>query len=159
PSASDSLASGAARFGRRTPAPHSGCRAAPSFADSTDAGCPMLQDRERLAREAVRKAKVNAAWLFTKEGSKFFYAAHMELASIEVLVMLARGGDKNAIEILRDRARDAARAGMNVPRDLHEFVWEYFIDGPPPAKSGSSPQDTSLKHQAIAQLVDMVSRD
>ena len=67
----------------------------------------MLQnyrERERLAREAVRKVKKNVSWLFTKEGSQFFYAAHMELASIEVLVMLAREGDKNAIEILREHA-------------------------------------------------------
>jgi hypothetical protein len=131
----------------------------PFLADSTDAGCQMLQDRERLAREAVRKRKEKAAWLFTKEGSQFFYAAHMELASIEALVMLAREGDKNAVEILRDRARDAARTGVSVPTDLHEFVWEWFIDGPPKAKSGSGPKDIGLYHLTVALLVDMVSRD
>jgi hypothetical protein len=123
----------------------------------------MLQnyrERERLAREAVRKVKKNVSWLFTKEGSQFFYAAHMELASIEVLVMLAREGDKNAIEILREHA--IAIAGcedVDVPREFHEFVWEWFMYGPPKAKSGSSPKDIGLYHLTVALLVDMVSRD
>jgi hypothetical protein len=116
----------------------------------------MLEDRERLAREAVRKAKKNAARLFTKEGS---FRALMERENPEWLVMLARGGDKDALEILRKYARGAARAGMGVPRELHAFVWEWFIDGPPKARSGTSLKDTGLRHMAIALLVSMVTRD
>jgi hypothetical protein len=119
----------------------------------------MLEDRERLAREAVRKAKKNAPWLFSKEGSQRFYRAHMEAADVETLVALAREGDKDAREILRKYARGARAARMNVPTDLHEFVWEYFIDGPPKAKTGSSPKDTGLKYQTIALLVKIVSGD
>jgi hypothetical protein len=121
----------------------------------------MLQDyreRERLAREAVRKMN-NVEWLFTKEGSQFFYGMHMELASIEVLVMLARAGVKNARAILQDRGRDAACSGVNVPRCFHEFVWECFIDGPPKAKSGPGPMDIGLKHLTIALCVKIVSQD
>jgi hypothetical protein len=119
----------------------------------------MLEDRERLAREAVRKAKKNASWLFSKEGNRRFSRAHMERADIKKLVELAREGDKEALEILRDYARGARRVGMIVPPDLHEFVWEWFIDGPPKAKSGTSPKDTELKYQAIALLVKMVRDD
>ena len=61
----------------------------------------MLQDREWLAREAVRKGKKNAASLFTKESSQQFYRWHMERQSTEKLVELARAGDKDAAEILR----------------------------------------------------------
>jgi len=50
----------------------------------------MLEDRERLAREAVRKVKKNLPWLFSKEGSQRLYRAHMERENPEVLVMLAR---------------------------------------------------------------------
>ena len=120
----------------------------------------MLQDfdRVRRAREAVRKMK-NVEWLFTKEGSQFFYAMHQELASIEKLVELAREGDKNAWEILRDRGRDAARSGINVPTCFHEFVWEWFLDGPPKAKPGPSLKDTALNSTALMEVVRIISCD
>jgi hypothetical protein len=113
----------------------------------------MLEDRERLAREAVRKAKKNVSWLFTKEGSRRLFRLHMEAEGVEMLVALARGGDKDAVEILRKHARGARAASMGVPIDLHEFVWEWFIDGPPKAKSGSNLKDTGLRHLSIALLV------
>src|SRR5262249_38708554 len=101
----------------------------------------------------------NLPWLLSKEGSQRFYRAHMEVENIDVLVALAREGDKDALEILRKYARGAARAGMEVPLELHEFVWEFFINGPPKAKSGSSPKDTGLKHKTIELLVKIVSQD
>jgi hypothetical protein len=84
----------------------------------------MLEDRERLAREAVRKAKKNAPGLFSKELSQRWHRAHMERADIETLLALAREGDKDALEILRKHARGARGAGMKVPPDFHAFVWE-----------------------------------
>jgi len=117
------------------------------------------QNREQLAREAVRKVVKNAAGLFTKELSQRFYRARMEAENIETLVALAREGDKDALEILRKYARGAARSGMKVPTDLHEFVWECFIDGPPKAKPGAGPKDTGLKYNTIALLVKIVSQD
>jgi hypothetical protein len=142
--------------------PASGCRAAPSFADRTNAEVQMLQareNREQLAREFVRKAKKNAATLFAKESSQRFFRVRMEGEYIEKLVELAREGDKEALEILQKCARSAARSGVDVPKCLHEFVWEVFIDGPPKAKPGSSPKDTELKYQTIALLVKIVSQD
>jgi hypothetical protein len=120
---------------------------------------PLLEDRERIAREAVRKVAKNLPWLFSKEGSQRFYRAHMEVADIGTLVALAREGDKDAVEILRTNAEGARRAGMKVPTDLHEFVWEWFIDGPPKAKSGPSPKDSGRKRLTIALLVKMVKGD
>jgi hypothetical protein len=119
----------------------------------------MLQDRERLAREAVRKAQKNLPGMFSKEGSRRFFRALIERENPEMLVQLARGGDKDALEILGKYARGAARAGMEVPTELHEFVWECFIDGPPKARSGSSPKDAGLRDLNIALLVNIVTKD
>jgi hypothetical protein len=119
----------------------------------------MLEDRERLAREAVRKVKKNASQLFSKEESQSRWRAYMEQQNIEKIVDLARAGDKDAVEILRTHARGARGAGMNVPNDLHEFVWEWFIDGPPKGTSGTSPKDMWLNYLVIAHLVNIVSQD
>src|SRR5262249_55974647 len=95
----------------------------------------------------------------SKEGSRRFYRAKLKRENPEVLVWLARGGDKEALEILRKYAL-AARAGMGVPRELHVFVWQYFIaGGPPKTRSGTSPKDTGLRHVSIALLVSMVTKD
>src|SRR5262245_53813313 len=116
----------------------------------------MLEDRERLAREAVRKIKKNLAWMFTREGSRRFWRAKFERENPEVLVQLARGGDKDALEILRKYVRGAARARMGVPTELYEFVWEFFVNGPPKARSGTSLKHTGLRHMNIALLVSRV---
>jgi hypothetical protein len=123
---------------------------------------PMLQnysEREALAREDVRKVKKNAAALFTKEFNQRNYRAYMERESIERLVELARAGDKDAVEFLLNRGRVARSLGVTIPTCFHEFVWEWFLDGPPKASPGSSPKDTGLKHLTIALLVKLVSKD
>src|SRR5262245_58780539 len=120
---------------------------------------PLETEREASAREAVRRVIRNKPHLFSKEFSRKLYSAGMEVADVDTLVALAREGDKDALDILRKHARGARGARMNVPLSLHEFVWEYFIDGPPRAKSGLSPKDMGLKHQAIAVMVKIVSQD
>jgi hypothetical protein len=119
----------------------------------------VVDDREARAREAVQRMKRNTAQLFSKETSRKFYRAFMEVADVDILVALAREGDKDALEILRRHADGARRAGMNVSQSFHEFVWEYFVDGPPAAKSGSGPKDSGLMHLTIAVMVRIVSRD
>jgi hypothetical protein len=122
----------------------------------------MLQkysEREALAREAVRKAKKNAATLFTKESSQQFYRWHMERQSTEKLVELARAGDKEAVEFLLNRGRVARNTGAPIPRCFQEFVWEWFLDGPPKTTPGSSPKDTGLKYLTIAVLVKMANKE
>ena len=120
---------------------------------------PRPDDQEPRAREAVRRMIRNAPQLFSKEFSRKFYRARMEVAEVDTLVALAREGDKDALKILRTHARGARRARMNVPQSFHEFVWECFIDGPPPAKSGLGPKDMGLKHLTIALMVKIVSQD
>lgn len=120
---------------------------------------PPETEREARAREAVRRVMRKKPHLFSKEFSRKLYRAGMEVADVDTLVALAREGDKDALDILRQHARGARGARMNVPLSLHEFVWEYFIDGPPSAKSGLSPKDMELKHQTIAIMVKIVSRD
>jgi hypothetical protein len=117
------------------------------------------QNQEQAAREAVRKTVKNAAPLFSKETSQRFFRARMERESIEKLVEFAREGDKDAAEILVNRGRVARSTRAKVPDCFHEFIWEWFLDGPPKAKSGSSPKDTELRYQTIALLVDIVNRD
>ena len=119
----------------------------------------MKEDREERAREAVRRMARNAPQLFSKEISQKFYRVRMEVVEVDTLVALAREGDKDALEILRKRAHDDSGARTNVPQSFHEFVWQCFIDGPPKAKSGSSPKDMGLKHLTIALMVKIVSQD
>jgi hypothetical protein len=116
-----------------------------------------VDNKEKQAREAVRRALRNVPWLFTKEGNRRFFRAHWEVMEPEKLVAAAREGDGDAMEILRKYARGARRSGMNVPQAFHEFVWECFIDGPPKAKSGPSPKDTELRKQTIRILVKIVT--
>jgi hypothetical protein len=116
-------------------------------------------NQEARAREAVRRVVRTKPHLFSKEFGREFYRAVMEVADVDTLVGLAREGDKDALDILRKHARGARGARMNVPLSLHEFVWEYFIDGPPRAKSGLSTKDMELKHQTIAVMVKIVSQD
>jgi hypothetical protein len=118
-----------------------------------------MTDREKRAREAVQKALQKLPELFSKEGNRRFYRAHLEVQDVEFLVAAAREGDHDALDILRTYGRGARKAGMNVPREFHAFVWEYFVDGPPKAKSGSSPKDSELRFQSIALLVKIVSQD
>jgi hypothetical protein len=116
-----------------------------------------VDNKEKQAREAVRRALKNAPTLFTKEGNRQFFRRHWEIMEPEELIPAAREGDGDAVEILRNYARGARRSGMKVPQAFHEFVWECFIDGPPKAKSGPSPKDTELRKQAIRVLVKIVA--
>ena len=116
-------------------------------------------DRESCAREAVRRARRNVPWLFSKEDNRQFFRAHLEVQGVEFLVEAAREGDFDSLEILREHARGARNARMSVPADFHAFVWECFIDGPPKAKPGPGPKDIELRNQTIAILVKKVSQD
>jgi hypothetical protein len=118
-----------------------------------------MTDQEKRARAAVQKAVQKLPVLFSKEGNRRFFRAHLEIQDVESLVAAAREGDHDALDILREHARGARKAGMNVPDDFHTFVWEYFIDGSPKVKSGSSSKDSELRFQAIALLVKIVSQD
>jgi hypothetical protein len=126
----------------------------------------MTDDRERQAREAVRKVLRNLPWLFSEEGNRRFFRAHLEAADIEFLIMAAREGDTDALDILRKYAAGARRTGMKVPDDLHAFMRDFFIDGPPSGpeviakkKAGTVSKSNDLRYQTIALLVNMVSRD
>jgi hypothetical protein len=116
-------------------------------------------DREKGARALLRRVKQDFSQLFSKEYNRRFFRTHMEVLDVDYLVALAREGDKDALEILRKHAHGARRAGMCVPASLHEFVWEIFIDGPPKAKSGTSPKDTDLKYQTFRVLAKILNKD
>ena len=46
-------------------------------------------DREKRAREALRRVKRNLPQLFSKEYNRRFYRTHMEVADADELVALA----------------------------------------------------------------------
>jgi hypothetical protein len=116
-------------------------------------------DREKNAREAVQRAKRNLSWMFSREGNRKWHRAHLARQTPEFLVAGAREGDHDCFELLREYAREARHTGQEVPRDLHEFVFELFIDGKPPARPGSSPKDLGLRNLGIAILVKIVRDD
>jgi hypothetical protein len=116
-------------------------------------------DREQHAREAVRRAKRNLPWMFSKEGNREWYRAHLARQTPEFLVAAGWEGDEDCIDLLRKYAREARRTGQEVPRELAELVWELFIDGKPKAKPGSSAKDSSLRNLGIALLVKIVRDD
>jgi hypothetical protein len=122
--------------------------------------------REEQARRAVRQVKGKLDWLFSKEGSRDFYSTHLEAAGVDLLVDLARDGDREALDILRKHARGWHQDALNdkasevkVPNSLLQLLFEIFIYGLPKAKRGTGPKDTALRYQAITVLVRFVSEN
>lgn len=124
-----------------------------------------MDERERHARAFVQRVQRNQPWLLSEEGNEQFYHAQMAVEDIEVLVELARMGEKKALEIVRAHAehlhQEALRTGrvsVEVPTSLHELALEVFIYGPPKGKSGPKPTRNSLRRTTIALLVKWVCK-
>jgi hypothetical protein len=118
-------------------------------------------DQEKRAREAVQRVlrKEESSWLFSKEGNREVFRGWLERKDVGLVVTAAKEGDADAVDVLRDIARDARRANVAVPPKLQEFALECFIDGVPKAQSGPSRKDTVTRNQAIAMLVKVVHED
>jgi hypothetical protein len=119
----------------------------------------MDDDREARARALVRRTMRNAEALFSKEGNRRINRQLLERQEIEVVVAVARSGDAEAIEILKEYGRGADRARVLVPEDLVKFAWECFIYGEPKAKPGTKAKDTAWKFQTIALLVKVIIQE
>jgi hypothetical protein len=116
-------------------------------------------DNEERAREAVRRILKGAKRSLSKDGNRTLFRRHLAAQGPEFLVAVAREGSPQAVELLREYARGASRAGILVPASFHEFVWEWFIDGPPKALPGPKSQDTEvLRDPIIVALVKVVSK-
>jgi hypothetical protein len=118
-----------------------------------------MTEQEKLAREAVRKAKQLFPFLLSKEGNHRFFRAHLEPQDIKFVVQVAAEGEPDALDILREHARGARRTGMKVPDELHAFVWECFIDGMPKRAPGPSPKDTAFRNPFLVACVNIVHKD
>lgn len=116
-------------------------------------------DREARARTFIRRVVDKKGRLFAKDFNQRTYREHLEREEIETVVAVARSGDADAVEILREYARGALRAGMAIPEDLLRFGLECFIDGPPKAKPGSRRKDTAIRDQTIGILVMLVAEE
>jgi len=114
-----------------------------------------VDDRERLAREAVRKVKQDlGSWRFSKQGNLKWHRDRLAKEPIGLLLYEAWDGDDDAIELVREYARKARIAGETVPRALYEFAIEWFIDGKPRGKrAATSAKETTLRNRAITLLV------
>jgi hypothetical protein len=119
-----------------------------------------MTDQEKRAREAVRRVLSGASHSLSKQGNRKFFRSHLEVRDVEFVIAAAREGNPDALKILQEHARGARRAGMNVPTAFHEFVWEYFIDGPPKAPPGPKPQEYgTLRDPIIRSLVKVVAEE
>ena len=127
-----------------------------------------MEERERCARAFIQRVQRVDSWLFSPEGNKQFYHAGMEVEDIDVLVDLARVGEKKALKIVRTRMRHlhkeaykkALREGrtvLMVPTSVRELALEVFIYGEPHAKSGPKPTTNGLRNTTIALLVKWVN--
>jgi hypothetical protein len=119
-----------------------------------------MSDRDRVAaaREAVRTTKRKLPDLFLKSASRQFFRAHLEAQDVDFLVLAAREGDADAMDVLRAHARAAADSGTPVPISFWAFVWEYFVVGPPKASGGPKPQDLVLRNMSVVSLVKIVGQ-
>jgi hypothetical protein len=116
-------------------------------------------DAERRARERVRRILEGARRSFSKEGNQAYYRKQLSGQSPELWILTAREGDKYALELLREYGRGARRHGHKIPDELHTFVWELFLDGPPKLPPGPKPWDTVIRDPIIQNLVKVVSEE
>ena len=111
-----------------------------------------MMDEQQL-RRAIRKTLPGAQRSLSKAGGAKYARRHMESRTIEWLVDAAREGDDIALAILRERAREARGTGAAMPGSLHEFVREFFIDGPPKKAPGPRLYDHVLRDGIVASWV------
>jgi hypothetical protein len=120
-----------------------------------------MTDQEREAREFVRRQLIGGRRSLRKEGSRAFFREKMRTmhgSDIEWLLRAAReDGDPNAIELIREHVRAARQTGIPVPQELHLFVWEWFLDGPPKRKPAQKVQDNLTRNMILTVLVQVVS--
>jgi hypothetical protein len=133
----------------------------------------MVVDREKRARAAVREIRQKTPWLLSlKAGPQKYFSSRLQAEDfeffvaiadegdpqmIDILLAAARKGDRFAIDILREHV---LRAGMNVSDEIHAFLREFFIDGPPKRRPGVPPSRAmDLRNESIARLVKMVNKD
>jgi hypothetical protein len=117
-----------------------------------------MDDREQAARTAVKSVVHSKKLepLFSKDGNRRFFREALAMQTPQYLVKAAREGSSDAIDLLKEYGRKARDEGREVPRELWEFVFEWFLDGKPAAPRGTSTMETDLRKQTIAVLVRVV---
>jgi hypothetical protein len=116
-------------------------------------------EREKGAREIVRKIRDGARRSISKDGGRQFLRSHLQTQDTAFLLAAAREGSLDAIEILRIRGRAHRDAGTPVSIDFQAFVWEYFLDGPPPGPPGPRPEETLVRNMIVISLIKILNED
>ena len=121
-------------------------------------------DREKLAREAVRRVLQNLPWLFSRRRQPAVHPEDaLEAANIEVLITAAREADADAIDILRKYARWCTTHGHECPCRLSclcvGMVYRRAARGHGQARPAHEKKGNELRYQTIAVLVKIVNRD
>jgi hypothetical protein len=119
---------------------------------------PEEVEREKQAREYLRRMKRGTPHYQSKEAGRQIFRAYLAAQDLPFQLAVARQGDKDALALLREYARGARRTGfLKVPTDFHAFVWEWFIDGPPKEDPGQKEPDTLTRNNLLVCLVKAVS--
>jgi hypothetical protein len=119
----------------------------------------LMDEREKRARERVRRVLAGALVSLSKKGGRQFFRAHIAVAELDVVLAAAREGDKEAIGVLRERGRAMRSSQAIVPDDFHTFVWELFLDGAPKGRPGPKPYDLMTRDMIIAATVKILAQD
>jgi hypothetical protein len=118
------------------------------------APAPVKQQQSERARHYVQQEYRRLADpFFTKDGNRQGFREQLAAEEPEVVLAAARKGDRDALEILRDRVR----RGIDMPNGFFAFVLECFADGPPKVSPGTKAKDVFFRDQVIARLVNLVS--
>jgi hypothetical protein len=115
-----------------------------------------MDEREKRARGFVRRVFAGATLSLSKEGGRRFFRPHIAVADLALVLEAAREGDKEALEVLRERGRAMRSSGAVAPKDFHLFVWECFLDGEPKGRPGPKPYDYLTRDMIIANTIKIL---
>jgi hypothetical protein len=85
-----------------------------------------MDERERRARVNVKRALAGGIRSLSQEGNRQSFLGWIASEDTDRLVQGAREGDKECIEILRERGRDLRSLNLGIPSDLLHLAWDVF---------------------------------
>ena len=118
-----------------------------------------MDERERRARVNARRVLAGGTRSLSKEGNRQRFRNWIEGEHTDRLIHGAREGDKECIEVLRDRGRDLRSLNLGIPASLLHLAWDVFLDGDPKGRPGPKPYDKQTRDEIIAGMVRVLVED